>query len=161
MTNGMFMQKLAVQVQVAPSKVLGHTTQPPAPRLVLVVLHVLRKNFLAGAPAQTAEDVWEQARHAMPPGQVVGVDVESILQELHSLAVVRRSKATRDSRSVELWEPAPGWRMGLQGDGGDHDVTSTDDPSGPRRFPEVLAHPILFALQQEEFSELLDQMLQE
>jgi hypothetical protein len=160
-TSGMFMQKFAVQVQGAPSKVLGHTTQPPAPHLVLVVLHVLKKNFLAGGRAQTAEDVWEQARHTMPPGQVVGVDVESILQELHSVAVVRRSKSTRDGRPVELWEPGSGWRMDLQGDGGDHDVTSTDDPSGPRRFPEVLAHPILFALQQEEFDELLDQMLQE
>lgn len=161
MTNGMLIQKLAVQVQGASSKVLGHTSQPPGSHLVLVVLQVLKKHFLAGGPAQTAEDVWEQARRTMPPEQVVGVDVESILQALHSLAVVRRSKTTRNSHPVELWEPAPGWRVDLQGDGGDHDVTWRDEPSGPQRFPEVLAHPILFALQQEEFVELLDKMLQE
>ena len=51
-------------------------------------------------------------------------------------------------------------QVGRHGDGCDGTVTPGDGPDGPKRFPEVLAHPILFALPKEDFKAMLDQMLE-
>lgn len=151
------MNKLQFQVQI-PAQMRSHTTEPPSSHPVLVVLQLLKNNFLEGRPPQTAEDLWEQFKRIVHGAS--GAELDSILKDLHALALVQCTKSTVRQHTVEHWAPAPGWASELKGDGGGHDAIATDDPSGPRRFPEVLAHPILFALPQEDFHDMVDRMLE-
>lgn len=144
--------------------------EPPGPatsqRPVLAVLKALRDGALGGSRVLSTFDVWRSASAVLAPAAVDMEAVEGILHQLSHLGLVKSVSPTDalESAASGLWEASPGWvhdiKAGVDGGGLDRGAQG-DDYGRRRRFPEVLAHPSLFALPSEDFEALLEQVLSE
>ena len=119
--------------------------------------------------AQVAEGgSWTTCDICRDVGEVMRADcsdVKEALAQLKALGQIRNlpSDEWAEIQVMNTWAAAPSSAARLAGgDGGGGLIRNEDGrPSSPQRYPEVLAHPVLFALSPEEFESTLAQMLPE
>lgn len=150
----------------------------PGYSLVLDIMRLFQRGFGA-RDAWTAEEIWAQInkevrgwrwykelyfrRRGLPqdirdPVKLIG----AILDSLAELGVVSREGERETSSGFERWRSGPALRppeLPPSGDGGDvPGAPNEGDGEGGEGggLTETLSHPILFALDQEDFEQLVD-----
>lgn len=135
--------------------------------LALLILDLLRVRALVEEGNSTTCDICGEVREVTP---IECRDVIEVLEQLHTLGLVQNlPHAERaDAVPTNTWVAAPAYAAALgHGSDGGHGGYGGNAPKegpgppSPRRYPEVLAHPVLFALSQEDFESALAQMLPE
>jgi hypothetical protein len=120
--------------------------------------------------AQVEEDGWTTCELCGDVREVMSIDChdfKEVLEQFHALGLIQYQPSAEQAGvvSTSKWVTAPGYAatLGRGGDGGAGGFTPNEGapPPGPRRYPEVLAHPVLFALSPEDFESTLTQMLAE
>ncbi|MDM0076911.1 hypothetical protein QTH90_21055 [Variovorax sp. J2P1-59] len=120
--------------------------------------------------AQVEVGSWTTCDVCADVGEVMSIDcrdVKEVLEQLRALGLIQDLSPAEQAGGVSTntWVTAPAYAatLGRGGDDGGGGLTPNDDgpASSPRRFPEVLAHPVLFALSPEDFESTLVHMLPE
>lgn len=137
--------------------------EQPRRLLALLILDLLRVRAQLEESSTTCE-ICGEVQEVMPIDCPV---FKEVLEQLHTLGLVRKvSHSERaDVAPTITWVAAPTYATALgHGSDGGHGGNAREEegpPPGPSRYPEVLAHPILFALSQQDFEFTLAQMLPE